>query len=208
MQTILDTVDSFFFLKNPKYNIEIAKLLRSAFHDCMGGCDGSLNLTNSANRGLEGLALELNKAYSFAINSQQNPSSFAIFNKLSRADFWVLVEERALAWGIKRSGVIPKVNFNSGHFSYGRVSTEPFDLDNYEGTIPGGVDAWQTMLKDFATGLPAINETDIVALLGLHGTGGAKLNNSGFSGKWGPPKDQNIVNNHYFINLLSYGYPG
>lgn len=91
MQTILDTVDSFFFAKNPKYNIEIAKLLRSAFHDCMGGCDGSLNLTNGANRGLEGLALELNKAYSFAINSQQNPSSFAAFNKLSRADFWVLV---------------------------------------------------------------------------------------------------------------------
>ena len=70
MQTILDTVDSFFFAQNPKYKIEIAKLLRSAFHDCMGGCDGSLNLTNSANRGLEGLAEELNKAYSFAINPQ------------------------------------------------------------------------------------------------------------------------------------------
>lgn len=119
----------------------------------------------------------------------------------------MLVEERALAWGIKRSGVIPKVNFHSGHYSYGRVSTDPFDLDNYEGTLPGGANAWQTMLNDIAKGLPAIDETDIVALLGLHGTGGAKLNNSGFSGKWGPPKDQNIVNNHYFINLLSYGYP-
>lgn len=63
------------------------------------------------------------------------------------------------------------------------------------------------MLNDVATGLPAINETDVVALLGLHGTGGAKLNNSGFSGKWGPATDQNIVNNHYYINLLSYKYP-
>lgn len=153
------------------------------------------------------MAIELNKAYSFAINSQQNPSSFAVFNKLSRADFWVLVEERALAWGIKRSKVIPQVNFSSVHFSYGRVSTEPFDLDNYEGTLPNGADAWQTMLNDIATGLPAIDETDIVALLGLHGAGRAKLNNSGFSGNWGAAKDQQIVNNHYFINLLSYGYP-
>lgn len=131
MQTILHTIDSFFFAQHPKYNVEIAKLLRSAFHDCMGGCDGSLNLTNGANRGLEGLAQELSKAYSFSINSQSNPSSYKLFNKLSRADFWVLTEERALAWGIKRSGVTPNVNFHSGHYSYGRVSTEPFDLDNY-----------------------------------------------------------------------------
>jgi hypothetical protein len=33
-------------------------------------------------------------------------------------------------------------------------------------------------------GLPDINDKDIVTLLGLHGSGGLNMNNSGFQGPW------------------------
>lgn len=64
------------------------------------------------------------------------------------------------------------------------------------------------MLADIAAGIPVLSEADIVTLLGLHGSGTATFNNSGFSGPWGPASDRNMVNNNFFINLLSYGYPG
>jgi len=41
----------------------------------------------------------------------------------------------------------------------------------------------------------------------LHGTGSAGLKNSGFSGPWGPISDLNIVNNNFYIYLLSSGFP-
>ena len=42
------------------------------------------------------------------------------------------------------------------------------------------------MLANFAVGNPALTETDIVNLLGLHGSGLAELTQSGFLGPWGP----------------------
>lgn len=52
METILHTIDNYFFLPNSTYKVEIRKFLRGAFHDCLGGCDGSLNLERTGNRGL------------------------------------------------------------------------------------------------------------------------------------------------------------
>ena len=64
------------------------------------------------------------------------------------------------------------------------------------------------MLDDIKIGVPTISESDIVALLGLHGSGVAVLNNSGFAGPWGPLTDLNAVNNNFYKNLINYGYPG
>lgn len=138
----------------------------------------------------------------------QNPRSptYSIFSRLSRADFWVLCEQRALAWGMKNAGYVPSLS--GAVFSYGRTTTDPYNTDNYEGTLPDGIDGWQKMLGDIAAGIPVLSEADIVTLLGLHGAGTATLNNSGFSGPWGPASDKNVVNNNFFINLLSYGFPG
>ena len=138
----------------------------------------------------------------------QNPRSptYSIFSRLSRADFWVLCEQRALAWGMKNAGYVPSIS--GAVFSYGRTATDPYNTDNYEGTIPDGIESWQSMLAGIATGIPVLSEADIVTLLGLHGSGTAAFNNSGFSGPWGPASDKNKVNNNFFINLLSYGHPG
>jgi hypothetical protein len=52
-----------------------------------------------------------------------------------------------------------------------------------------------------------MTEENLVALMGLHGSGGASFKNSGFSGPWGPISDLNAINNNFFINLLGYGFP-
>jgi hypothetical protein len=103
MNGMLETIDSYFFSASPTFDQQIRKFLRGAFHDCMGGCDGSINVTNPSNRGLEGLAKVINNAYNLATNAK-NTSNAASFKKLTRADFWALAVERALAWGIKNGG--------------------------------------------------------------------------------------------------------
>ena len=52
MYKMLQDIDSYFFNLNPQFSIEIRKFLRAAFHDCMGGCDGSINISKTENRGL------------------------------------------------------------------------------------------------------------------------------------------------------------
>lgn len=77
----------------------IKKVLRLAFHDCMDGCDGSVNLNNSDNRGLEIAVRQLNASF-----SSRNSDYAYLSTYLSRSDYWALVMSRALAQGIKKSG--------------------------------------------------------------------------------------------------------
>lgn len=99
MDNLLAIVDSYFFVPVPRYSVLIKKFLRTAFHDCMGGCDGSLNLFKTENRGLEGVVAKLNQSY-----SAQSPNFTYLSTYLSRADYLVLLEQRALAWGMKLGG--------------------------------------------------------------------------------------------------------
>lgn len=99
MTSLLETIDAYFFKKPAIFNLEIRKFIRAAFHDCMGGCDGSINASNPANKGLEPFAKQIREAYDLATNPL-NTSNAALFKKLTRADFWALSVERALAWSI------------------------------------------------------------------------------------------------------------
>lgn len=81
----------------------------------MGGLDGSINLQNSDNRGLEVLVNGMNTLYK---NTSLPFSQF-----LTRPDFWALVMGRALGWGIANSGNIPPALGPSiPVFSYGRFN--------------------------------------------------------------------------------------
>lgn len=153
MNGILETIDSYFFKPNSTFNVEIRKFLRGAFHDCMGGCDGSINATNPSNRGLENLAKSIGDAYKLATNPH-NTTNYAAFQKLSRADFWVLSVQRAAAWGIYKGAQIPDFT-GKPNFYYGRVS-EPSgsETDSFEGDFPGGEQNWADMTKRFFTGIP------------------------------------------------------
>lgn len=70
----------------------------------------------------------MNNLYNTLIDPKRNPTSSAYFLLLSRADFWMLCEQRALAQGFRRDtanpGFIPTINVPNGHtFYYGRPTT-------------------------------------------------------------------------------------
>ena len=41
----------------------MAKMIRIGFHDCVGGCDGCLNVDNDSNAGLSGIVATLEDLY-------------------------------------------------------------------------------------------------------------------------------------------------
>jgi hypothetical protein len=69
---ITATLNSFLAAQN------LAGVIRLAFHDCVGGCDGCVNLAQPVNRGLEKTIAALDGVY--------RRHSYAAV--LSRADFW------------------------------------------------------------------------------------------------------------------------
>lgn len=186
--------------------------MRLVFHDCNGGCDGSLNLSNSDNRGLE--------ATIFKLGSIFNKFSLVFSPYLTQADFWALVMCRALAYGLKTGNSIP---FSDTYpdFVYGRPTNKNATADDFEGVFPDGIANWSTITTNLKAGLNGIiqtNDSDIVTLLGLHGAGSAAENNSGFQGPWGNPNirtsnpnvinsDLNNVTNAFYMNLAGYTFP-
>ena len=121
MNGMLEAIDSYFFKPNASlFDVEIRNFIRGAFHDCMGGCDGSINASNPSNRGLENLAKSIGEAYEIATNPERS-TNHASFKKLSRADFWVLSVQRAVAWGIYKGAQVP-IFTGKPVFYYGRVS--------------------------------------------------------------------------------------
>lgn len=150
--------------------------------------------------------------------SSKSPNFTYISTYLSRADFLVLTEERALAWGMKLGGELPKFTNTTPVFVYGR-SPNPYGInnDNKEGDFPDGVANWTdstpthptTVLEGLLNGLPSLTEQDIVTLLGLHGTGGLNLNNSGFQGPWLKAANTvpNAVNNIFYGALFGANRP-
>merc|ERR1712123_449983 len=60
----------------------LATTVRLAFHDCVGGCDGCLNINNADNAGLADIVASLDTVY----------TDNGYDSVLSRADFWALAE--------------------------------------------------------------------------------------------------------------------
>ena len=90
MQQLLTVLDTYFFTNTttPISPVTNRKVYRLAFHDCMGGCDGSIASTNADNNGLAQTVGILDAAYS---NARRSPNRTLIQTYLSRADFFVLV---------------------------------------------------------------------------------------------------------------------
>jgi len=87
MQQLLTAVDTLFFGDQPLRNIKISRVIRLSFHDCMQGCDGSININNIANRGLNDTITRIHNAYNWK-NYQHHK---LINDHLSFADFLALV---------------------------------------------------------------------------------------------------------------------
>lgn len=153
MHLMLQDIDNYFFKQSPQFNMEIRKFLRAAFHDCMGGCDGSINIQKTDNRGLEPFVQVVTAAYNTAIKSS-NPRAY-LFKRMKRSDFWVLCESRALGWGIKNSGAT--VDYRGVTFAAGRYAAPSPDNSPNEATLPNAAGSWTAMINNFKTGIPSLS---------------------------------------------------
>ena len=90
-------------------------MVRLTFHDCVGGCDGCLNVDDPDNAGLEDLVADLEEVY-----QTENLGSV-----LSRADMWALLGVWAVQETIDNSNeecldcdTVPDLQLD---FQWGRV---------------------------------------------------------------------------------------
>jgi len=155
--------------------------LRLAFHDCVGGkCDGCINLNNAANNGLADVIEELEDLY---LNEE-----YAIYDIMSRADFWQLSAIYSIEVAIKISNrncdstdctmPDPEIPFKWGRED---CNTAPSTEDLHE--FPEPTMTRSEMMDYFSLNFD-MDEAEVTALLGAHSYGGAARTQSGYNGLW------------------------
>ena len=91
---------------------ELSTMVRLSFHDCVGGCDGCLNVNNTENNGLADLVAGLEAVY------QDN----GFESLVSRADMWAILGVWAVQRTIDRSNdngvTVPDLQVN---YTFGRL---------------------------------------------------------------------------------------
>ncbi|CAH1789719.1 unnamed protein product, partial [Owenia fusiformis] len=148
----------------------IAGFVRLAFHDCVGGCDGCIDLENGDNAGLEDYIKNLDDVY----------AQFS--RKLSRADFWQLAGITALAVSGKDCPLCihPDIQFTAGRKDC--AASPKYDGEKRKFPNNGGHADIDDVLGFFETtfDLPRSRPELAVALLGAHSLGRTHLNASGY----------------------------
>jgi len=177
-----------------------AGIVRLIFHDCAtwdpasktGGCHACLAIqcttpnaceyTASENNGLQKPINQLETLY---INNSLN-------RFLSRSDFWVLAATYAIKYTSGGNVTLP--------YYYGRTDCPACPLPRFPGRLPSH-QAGQSALNDVFLTRLAFTPEDLVAILGAHCLGSAKLGTSGVEGHWTRP--QNLWNNGFYPSLAN-----
>ena len=85
----------------------LAKIVRLSFHDCIGGCDGAVDLSVHGNEGLD-----------IPINQLQSIYTSQFSQTMSRADFWAAAGTMAILKGAFNAGtpqqLLANLKFYSG----------------------------------------------------------------------------------------------
>lgn len=169
---------------------QIPAVVRLAFHSCVGGCNGCINLNLAANRGLNGIVGQLETLY----------ASGQYSTIMSRADFWALGSVVALGVAStgQAGGPLPL------QFAWGRVDCPTAPTTSAVGDFPAGMGNMSEVQRVFVTGEFQLTTAQTVALLGAHSLGGATIANSGFAGPWAPPVT--VFSNKFFRALANGQY--
>ena len=93
----------------------------SAFHSCVGGCNGCINLNHEPNKGLEDIVVSLEDKYQKLKLADQG---------ISRADFWALAGMLAIEKGasLHLVSVIDFWSYLFGLHSFTQSYTHKFEI--------------------------------------------------------------------------------
>ncbi|CAH1780374.1 unnamed protein product [Owenia fusiformis] len=170
----------------------LAGVVRLAYTDCIGGCDGCVNVADEKNAGLEQYIDQLDEFY--------DPDYTQI---MSRADLWALaaivaLEDAANNCNGPSCGTpeVPTITFR-----FGRVDCAESPKTTTSQTIP---DAHNVETDEFTVLGNAndlnLSDDEIVALMGAHTLGKARKANVGFNGAWVQKKA--LLNNGYYVDMI------
>lgn len=172
----------------------IPTAVRLAFHDCVGGCNGCLNLDNASNNGLGVLVASLDTLYT--VNGYDS--------LLSRADFWALAGIYAVDKAIELNNAACtsddcQVPESGLVFQWGRVDCDTAPTTTDVGNFPSA--NWDhSQVMDYFFDEFGFNDIETVALLGAHTLGNAETANSGYNGPW-ISGEIIFFNNEYYKKL-------
>lgn len=167
----------------------IAGFVRLAFHDCVGAghCDGCINHDLSHNGGLKFFTDKLDALYGEFSGS------------MSRADFYALASMMALEMSTENSN--DKFEGMSD-FKVGRIDCPNSPMEDRSGVFPAGRFNMQENIDYFSNEFN-FSPREVVALMGAHTLGRAKVENSGYEGVWVNGRGEaSTLNNRYYREFI------
>ena len=167
----------------------VPPVVRLAFHDCVGGCDGCVDLDEPDNNGLEiaidGLAKGAKK-----------------FNKmgLSRADYWMIC-----AMVGNEIAQDPRLEEDHVDFPVTKTGRATCSSNNPKKgphrVLPGPNGNTDFVLETFCKGDFDMTPRECVAIMGAHNLGQTLFANSGHDGPW--TRQPNCLSNSYYMGLVN-----
>jgi len=182
-------------------------IVRLSFHDCVGGCDGCINMDKDSNAGLQS-----------AINIMEavwNTTTANGINIESRADLWAIGGRAAADYGMEGmpnhkdytgtsqtwSTIVEAWVSNFPTFKYGREDCDsaPYTTDEHE--FPSAHDNFTEIMTYFAKEF-GFTDDQTVAIMGAHTYGGMDEDNSGYDGAWTTGTERNTFDGSLYYDMM------
>ena len=160
--------------------------MRLGFHDCVGGCDGCVDMTEPDNFGLD-----------IPIDALADVVASYARDGLTRADIW------AMAAMIGTDDSQPRDNLRDYDFEwYGRSTCDAADGKGGDALTMPSVDFNTAELLHFFSTEFGFDERQTVAIMGAHSIGTLSQQNSGFNGPDGWTGNNRRLDNRYYGELI------
>jgi len=184
-------------------------IVRLSFHDCVGGCDGCINLNKDSNAGLDSAIDIMEDVYSTVVADGID---------ISRADLWAIGGRAAADYGMEgmpnhrdydssqtwRTVVQAWISDGSSDFptfQYGRVDCDsaPYTTDEHD--FPSAHNNFDEVMDYFAKEF-AFDHDQTVAIMGAHTYGGMETDNSGYDGAWVTGDERNTFDGSVYYDMM------
>lgn len=175
--------------------------MRLGFHDCVGGCDGCVDLLFADNNGLEKPILALDSV----VKTHEDKGI-----GISRADIWALAAlvgadeaqpGRVADFSLKTLGRQNCEDVNTRCFDADGQRTPCSQVRGPHRELPHADITTRDLFHFFSTEF-GFGDKETVALLGAHTLGVLDRANSGFDGPHGWVVDEDRLDNDYYFELV------